>query len=258
MITLFDVPLSPYAQKVKLALLEKGLAFDTKYVDLANPEPEFAAASPRLEVPVLFDDDVRLFDSSIILEYLEDRYPDPPLLPRTAQERARVRMLQELCGTQYEAAVWGVAELNVFSRATGELKSQMLARAKAQIEALNARLEQELAERPFFNGEQLGFGDIVVYPEVNAAASQGNKPVPQSRLDTWLRAMRARPSAQRVKSDVISTLAQFADTPRRIAAGLQRRQYRDHRLDWMMRSGGIEIVVEGFKANTLCFSKDVA
>lgn len=257
MITLFDVPISPYAQKVKLALLEKGLAFDTKYVELANPEAEFAAASPRLEVPVLFDDDVRLFDSSVILEYLEERYPSPPLLPSGAIERARVRMLQELCDTQYEAVVWGVAELTVFSRATGERKTQMLARAKAQIEALNARLEQELAQRPFFNGEQLGFGDIVVYPHVNAAASQGNKPAPQSKLDTWLRAMRARPSAQRVKSDVVATLAQFAGIAQRVASGQQQRQYRDHRLDWMMRSGGVEIVVEGFKANTLRFSKDV-
>ena len=89
------------------------------------------------------------------------------------------------------------------------------------------------------------------------AASQGNKPAPQSRLDSWLRAMRGRPSAQRVKSDVIATLAQFAAIAQRIASGQQQRQYRDHRLDWMMRSGGVEIVVDGFKARTLRFSKDV-
>lgn len=257
MITLFDVPISPYAQKVKLALLEKGLPFETKIVDLSAPDAEFCAASPRLEVPILFDGDARLFDSKVILEYLDEQYPTPALLPVGALERARVRTLQELCDTQYEAVVWGVAELNVFQRAEGEQKEQMLARAKAQVTALNARLESELSTRAYFNGEQPGFGDIVVYPHVNAAASQGNKPVPQSRLDEWLRSMRARPSAQRVKSDVVSTLAQFAGTAQRIASGKQQRQYRDHRLDWMMRSGGVDIVTRGLAANNLRFSKDL-
>lgn len=257
MITLFDVPMSPYAQKVKLALIEKGLPFEVKLVDLTEPDPEFTAGSPRLEVPVLIDGDVRLFDSSVIVEYLEDCYPSSPLLPADPAERARVRMLEEICDTQYEAVVWGVAELTVFSRAEGELKLRMLAIAKAQVAALNARLEQELAQRAFFNGDQLGFGDLVVYPHVNAAASQGNKPEPQSRLDGWLRGMRTRPSAQRVKNDVVSTLAQFAAIPQRIAAGTQQRQYRDHRLDWMMRSGGADIVMAGLKTNTLRFSKDV-
>jgi glutathione S-transferase len=257
LITLFDVPISPYAQKVKLALLEKGLTFESKIVDLGNPDAEFSALSPKLEVPALADGEARLFDSSVILEYLEERYPAPPLLPEGALERARVRMLQELCDSQYEAIVWGIAELNVFGRAQGEQKEQMLARAKAQVSALNARLERELATRAYFNGEQPGFGDLVVYPHVNAAASQGNKPEPQGRLDAWLRSMRARPSAQRVKADVVATLAQFSGMAQRIATGQQQRQYRDHRLDWMMRSGGLNIVTQGLTANTLRFSKDV-
>jgi len=257
LITLFDVPVSPYAQKVKLALLEKSLTFDTKVIDLTRPTEEFRALSPRHEVPVLVDGDVKLFDSSIMLEYLEDAYPETKLLPSSAAERARVRWLEELCDTSYEAVVWGVAEVTLFQRAEGELKQSMLARASAQVAQLNTRLEAELAGRAWLNGDQCGFGDIVAFPHVNAAASQGNKPVAGGRLDAWLRAMRQRPSAQRCKQDIISTMPQFAAVPQRIAAGEAKRQYRDHRLDWIMRSGGAEIVVTGLRADNIRFSNDL-
>jgi len=257
LIKLFDVPVSPYAQKVKLALLEKGLSFETQLEDLTQPSDELRRSSPRLEVPALLDGDVLLHDSSIILEYLEDAYPEPALLPRGARERARVRWIEELCDTQYEAVVWGVAELTVFQRASGEQKDAMLATASAQVARLNARLEHELSTREWLNGEKFGFGDLVAYPHVNAASSQGNKPAAGSRLEAWLRLMRQRPSVQRCKADIVSTLAQFAAVPARIARGEARRQYRDHRLDWMLRSGGLTIVEAGLSANNLHFSVEL-
>jgi glutathione S-transferase len=256
-ITLIDVPMSPYAQKVKLALLEKGLAFETRRVDLTRPDAQLEALSPRREVPVLIDSELEVYDSSVIVEYLEDAYPEPALLPRGAAERARVRTLEELCDTAYEAIVWGVSEVNVFKRAEGELKQALLARASAQVASLNARLERALEGRQWLNGESFGFGDIVVYPHVNAASSQGNKPEPGSRLDTWLRAVRQRPSAQRVKQDIVGTLQDYATVPKRIAAAEAQRQYRDHRLDWMIRSGGAEVVLAGIADHNIRFSVDL-
>jgi glutathione S-transferase/RNA polymerase-associated protein len=257
LITLFDVPVSPFAQKVKLALLEKGLSFETKVVDLTRPTDELRRLSPRVEVPALVDGDLQLVDSSIIVEYLEDAYPEPALLPKTPRERARVRWIEELCDTQYEAVVWGVAELTVFQRASGEQKEAMLRTASAQVARLNARLEAELQDRPWLNGDKFGFGDLVAFPHVNAASSQGNKPLPGTRLDAWLRAVRQRPSAQRCKADILATLATFAAVPARIASGEARRQYRDHRVDWMLRSGGLSIVEAGLGAHNLHFSVDL-
>ena len=196
-------------------------------------------------------------NASVILEYLEDRFPEKPLRPSTPIERARMRMLEELCDTAYDAVNWGVSELTTFARANSPLKETMLARARSQVERLNARIERALGSGTFLNGEQLGYGDIAVYPYVNAAAVQGNKPAPDSPLAAWLKRMRERPSTQRIKQDVVESLAQFADTPRRVRAGEAQRQYRDHRLDWMMRSGGIEIVLEGIRANNLHFSTDL-
>src|ERR1700753_2534309 len=129
MLTLLDLPLSPYAQKVKMALLEKAIPCETQLPDLEKREPELRASSPRLELPVLRDGELSIFQSSIILQYIEDRWPTPALLPSTAAERARVRMLEEICGTAYDAVNWGVSEIVVFKRADGELAERILARA---------------------------------------------------------------------------------------------------------------------------------
>jgi glutathione S-transferase len=256
LVTLFDIPLSPYAQKVKMALLEKGVAFETKVPDLVTPDPEFVALSPRLEVPVLVDGDVQLFDSSVIVQYIEERWTDMPLLPAKPAERARVRILEEICDTAYDAVNWGVAEVTVFNRATGDVAERLLSMARTQVTALNERLERELGSRPWFNGDAFGFGDVIAYPFVNGAASLGNKPPPGSQVERWLKAVRSRPSAARLKADIVDTMPLFMNRPQEIADGKLRRQYRDHRLDWMLRSGGLDIVIEGIKNGTIRFSID--
>jgi glutathione S-transferase len=255
-VTVYDIPLSPYAQKVKMALLEKGIPFETKVPDLDTPDPEFLALSPRLEVPVLVDDDVCLFDSSVIVEYIEDRWRDAPLLPAKPAERARVRIVEEVCDTAYDAVNWGVAEVTVFNRATGDAAERLLAMARTQVSALNERLERELANRPWLNGDSFGFGDVVAYPFVNGAAALGNKPAPGTRLEGWLTSVRSRPSAARLKADVVEAMPRFMNRPKDIAEGKARREYRDHRLDWMLRSGGVDIVIDGIKNGTIRFSID--
>ena len=93
---LFEHPLSPYAQKVKISLYEKGVEFETTIPNIGGPDPAFEAVSPRREVPCLVDGPLEVFDSTIILEYLEDKFPNPAMLPSGAAERARVRMIEEL------------------------------------------------------------------------------------------------------------------------------------------------------------------
>jgi glutathione S-transferase len=254
---LFDIPISPYAQKVKLALLEKGIPFENRITNVDDPDPEFRVHSPRLEVPALLDEDFGLFDSSIIVEYIEDRWPEPPLLPESARERARVRTLEEICDTAYDAIVWGIAEVTLFRRAHGDTADRLLARAREQIAGLNTRLERDLVGREYFNGERFGFGDIAVYPFVNGAAAIGYKPEPGSKLEAWLKATRKRPSAERVKQDVAASLAEFAKKPELVASGKAKREYRDHRLDWMIRSGGIEVVLRGAQVGNIRFSREL-
>ncbi|HEX4710193.1 glutathione S-transferase family protein, partial [Phenylobacterium sp.] len=149
-ITLYDHPLSPYGQKVKIALREKGLAFETVSpggLGAGGAAGAFVEANPRAEVPALIDGEVRVFDSTIILEYLEDAYPTPPLLPAAAADRARVRMIEEVMDTHFEPINWGLSELRWFKRAQGEQAKAIEAAAARQIAGFFAWLERQLGGR---------------------------------------------------------------------------------------------------------------
>ena len=258
MLTLFEHPLSPYAQKVKIALYEKGIPFEAKIPDLfGETEQVFLDSSPRREVPTLVDGDFTVFDSTIILEYVEDRFPEPPLLPPTPRDRARVRMLEEICDTYYEAINWGLAEIRVFNRAQGALADEMIARAGKQLAGLHRWLERELDEREHFNGRTFGWGDLSVYPYAAASALWGFPPPTGSRLAGWLDRVAARDSARMCAEAVAAVMASFQDLGPLVEAGAFVREYRDHRLEWMIRSGGLDVVREGLEKNNIRFHVEI-
>lgn len=95
-----------------MALREKGIPFETREAfnhGLLSQDSNstLGKANPRLEVPVLVDpeeNDFAIFDSTVILEYIEDKYPNPPLLPRSPVDRARARMIEDQVDGQYEVS----------------------------------------------------------------------------------------------------------------------------------------------------------
>jgi glutathione S-transferase len=91
---LYHLPLSPYARKVRLALAEKGLAFELKLEKVWERRPDFLALNPAAQVPVLVEETgLAIVDSTAICEYLDEAYPDMPLLGRSFAERAECRRL---------------------------------------------------------------------------------------------------------------------------------------------------------------------
>ncbi|HEY5719596.1 MAG TPA: glutathione S-transferase family protein, partial [Gammaproteobacteria bacterium] len=91
-ITLYSTPSCPYAQRTRLLLHEKGLPFELVAVDI-NQTPEwFLKLSPTGKVPLLRHGEDLVWESAAINEYLEERHPEPPLLPATPLARARVRI----------------------------------------------------------------------------------------------------------------------------------------------------------------------
>jgi glutathione S-transferase/RNA polymerase-associated protein len=119
LITLYEHPLSPYAQKVKIMLLEKGIPFELKTpaIGTGGAEAGWLESSPRAEVPSLIDGATRIFDSTIICEYIEDKYPQKPLRPASAEDRARVRMIEDQLDTIYEGVTWACPEIEGWGRA---------------------------------------------------------------------------------------------------------------------------------------------
>ena len=92
MLTLYDAPRCPYCARTRIALAEKGVPYETVTIDLANrPAWLLEHNPPDGRVPVLEDDGWVLSESSVIDEYLEERYPEPALLPVDPGERAVAR-----------------------------------------------------------------------------------------------------------------------------------------------------------------------
>ena len=261
MLTLYDHPFSPYAQKVKIGLREKGLDFEAVMpggIGVGGAAGDFVAANPRAEVPALIDGEVAVFDSTIILEYLEDRYPDPPLLPATPADRARVRMLEDVADTHWEAVNWGMSELRHFRRAEGALGDTLTARASEQIAGYFAWGERELGERAWFNGDAFGWGDLSVLPYVLGSIGHGHAPPTGGRLADWVARASARPSVQATLAEAAAVQAQggMGDVAKLLDQGLFKREYRDHRLEWMVKSGGIDVVTKGIAKDNIRFSPD--
>ena len=258
-ITLYEHVLSPYAQKVKIALREKGLTFEVALpggLGAGGASGDFANANPRAEVPVLIDDEVSVFDSSIILEYIEDNWPTPPLLPHGAAERARVRMIEEVMDTHYEAVNWAMGEINWFQRAKGELAEQLTATAAQQTRGFFSWLEKQLGDRDWFNGSSFGWGDLCVIPFVGGSVGVGNRPDPGSNLAAWLDRALARPSVAQTIAESRAFDRDTSNVAEAVAAGLFKREYRDHRLEWMLKSGGLDIVLKGLAADNIRFAPD--
>lgn len=255
----YDHPLSPYGQKVKIALLEKDVTFEAKLpegIGSGSSIDDFVSASPRGEVPALVDGDVQIFDSTVILEYIEDRWPEPPLLPADPLERARARMLEDTMDTHFEAITWGLAEIRYFGRADGALADDMEAKAAEQLKGWYVWLASQLGEREWFNGESFGWGDLAVVPFVNGATGFGH--TPDGVLGDWLERANQRDSVARCREAASAAAFDGPNTnldalKGAVAAGLFKREYRDHRLEWMIKTGGLEVVREGLEKNNIRF-----
>ncbi len=259
MLTLFEHPLSPYAQKNKIALREKGIEFD-----LATPDAigsgdtggDFLEANPRGEVPALVDDGFAIFDSTVILEYLEDKWPTPSLLPGEPQNRARVRMIEDVMDTQFEAINWGLGEVAYFKRAQGANAEAIFKKAAAQTQGFFAWLEKQLGDADWFNGTSFGWGDLSVIPYVNGSASFGITPPEGSKLEAWAARTNARPAVAQTAAEATASIEGMTMVADIVDQGLFKREYRDHRLEWMVKTAGLEVIAKGLDKENIRFSND--
>ena len=253
---LYEHPLSSYAQKVKIALREKGVPFEAETPDsfgTGRTDGPFVAANPRAEVPVLVDGQTRIFESTIILEYIEERWPDPALLPHTPEARAVARTTEDVCDTQYEAVNWGFGEVLWFRRATGSLAERLRAQEARQTAVLQEWLTARLGEADWFGGERFGWADAAVAPMVNRSVHYGLGPAPGTALARWHARLRERPSVAATFAEFDAAAARMAQAAELYPTGGRRREYRDHRLEWMIKSGGVEVVLAGLRDGNIRF-----
>lgn len=178
-LTLYTYWRSSASHRVRLALGYKGLPYQPIYVNLLEGEQrgdEYRQVNPIGHLPCLVIDGVKYVESTAIIELVEELFPEPPLLPKKPEDRARVRALVQIVN----AGIQPLQNLIVLDR-IGDDKDKRLewlrffiTRGLAAWEALASRFDQETGnEGPFAFGASFGAADAVLIPQLYAARRFG-------------------------------------------------------------------------------------
>ena len=193
-----DVP-STNSDRVKIALAEKGLAWEGIWVKLSKREqksPEHLERNPYGKIPVLDDGGRILFESCIINEYLEEKYPNPLLMPKEPYLRARGRILVDYALNYLHEPYWALRGEIMMKKNEAERDQKIISETRAELVKRLAYLETELGDKPFMLGE-FSLVDIDIFPRFPRMESFGVIPSPSLRcLSAWYERMKQRPSVQ--------------------------------------------------------------
>jgi glutathione S-transferase len=215
-VKLFTHALSPFSAKVRIALDEKSLAFEEialpiRRSGIVHKPPALFEANPRGEVPALVDGELRLHDSTVILEYLEERRPEPALYPRDVGARARARLLEDTADWMLDHAVADLLA-ETYRKPDESLRDPArLEAAAAAVRRTYDRLEAELGEGEHFVGA-FGVADLALYLPVSFGAFFGVGPAgTHPKLAAWLDRVAGRPSIARETAAMGEALAKLED-----------------------------------------------
>src|SRR5262245_54443675 len=195
---LYSGPLSMFGAKAEIAAHEKGIAFELEMVAFSQEKgyapkhPEVLRINPKRQVPVLIDGALEIFDSTQVFEYLEDRFPDPPLWPRDPAERARARLLELKSDEMFFPHVIRLMGLG------GDRARPEWSQARDGLMAYYELTEQQFVDRDWLAGPYT-YADIAFFMAQFFAARHA---VPMTaahpRLNAWRLRMARRPAVARV------------------------------------------------------------
>ena len=199
MIKLYDFKSSPNCQRVKVVLAEKNLPYEIIPVDLRKQEQktaEFLKLNPYGKVPVLLDDGTALYESCIINEYLNEKYPSPPLMPADPGKRAKARILTDY-GLAYLDEPYQKLRVELMKE-QAEQKQETIETAKNNLRKLLQHLENELGDQPYLAGN-FSLADAALIPRFIRLEGFGVLPDPAlPGLGKYLQRMKERPSVNAI------------------------------------------------------------
>jgi glutathione S-transferase len=182
---------------VRIALSEKHIVWEPVYVNLRANEhktPEFLAINPYGKVPVLLDEGAVIYESTVVNEYLEDRFPDPPLMPRDPLGRAEVRLWEDFGDNAFLGPAEGIF---VHDKGWRALEPMRLQQTRQQIRDILTRLERHLGGKKFLVRDTFSFADICFAPRITILDQLG-APLPSSyvNVSAWIERIKERESTR--------------------------------------------------------------
>ena len=205
-IRLYDSATSPNCHRVKVVLEEKRIPYEIIPVDLKAGEqkkPGFLRLNPYGKVPVIIDGQTVLYESCIINEYLEEKYPDRPLMPTDFAKRARIRILIDY-GLNHFAPPYQKLREELRGKPEKEKDRQVIDDAVRRLVNLFQLFEREIGDNSYLAGD-FSLLDAALIPrylrmERWAVGIFPNSSLP--RMGAWLQRMKERPSVQTFLEDI--------------------------------------------------------
>ena len=205
-LTLHGIAVSNYYNKVKMALLEKGVPFDEAYTPTRSADPAVQAASPLRKIPYLMTPQGPLCESQVIVDWIEQAYPQPSLMPADPFKAAKVRELTTFIDWHLEMTARQVYGMVFFGG--DRLSDDNLARIRAQMTDMVSGLRQLARFEPFIAGAEFTQADLSAFnnlPLVGLATKMafGEDLLVAGGMDykPYLQKVGERASAQRVAAD---------------------------------------------------------
>jgi len=198
-IKLYDFASSPNCQRVKVVLAEKKLPFETIPVDLRKGDQkkaDFLKLNPYGKVPVIIDGNTVLYESCVINEYLEEKYPEPPLMPKEPAGKAKIRILIDYGMAHFDSPYQKLRQ--ELMKDAKERNQEVIDGAKKDLKNLLQRFEREIGDQLFLAGE-FSLLDADLIPRFMRLEGFGVLPDPAlPQLGKWLERMKQRPSVKTI------------------------------------------------------------
>ena len=235
MITLYDNAFSPFARKVRIALVLKGIAHDVVDGLALENRDRLARVNGRVEVPVIDHEGIIVVGSSDIVEYLERVWPDRPLHPADHAGWAHARAWERCADTLVDPILINVSYW-MWAHREDRIPDGLVDAARHDLGAVYAALERDLDGRAFVSGHALSIADVALFPHLTAARTfgLGYDAVRFPRVHAWLMRLRAidafADDLGRVKAFLAEFLQQDAHERRKIF-------WRGDRIEWMLSRG---------------------
>ena len=181
MITLYSAARCPYAARARIVLAEKGIDHETVEIDLSDRPAWLYEKNPKGRVPVIEEDDgTPLPESAVIMEFVEERYPEPPLLPADPADRAAVRLL--------------IFRDDDLTSAYYALRREEEG-ARDKFDAVLAQFDALLCDQPYLSGSEYGLADIALVPWfLRARDMLGVELDGFAAITDWLERLEQRPA----------------------------------------------------------------
>lgn len=206
MLKLYAFDRSPFGWKVRVVLAEKKVPCEMIVPENKNEDPAFARLNPFRKTPVLVLEDGRaLYESTVINEYLEEAYPQPPMLPKDPFERARVRIVEDTFDQYFYPAIrdfissqFDYQPPSLIRKKADKVDHKLLEESRMKVHEHLQRLEGELKERTWFGGEIFSLADAALVPAL-AGTLRVLGVLPDAKypgLGDWCARVMARPACK--------------------------------------------------------------